>query len=73
MGQIRVSFGEVMALSGRTRSQMEYCLRKLGPAVRPERVGFCLFFSPADVSVILRALAQIKTPKRFLPKQGLSA
>ena len=51
------SFNELVALSGKTRRQVDWARMMLGTAIRPQRVGTCYFFSSEDVRLILDRLA----------------
>jgi hypothetical protein len=48
---------EVLKLAGITRRQLDNMRARLGPILRPTRIGCMLLFDPADVRTIMAARA----------------
>jgi len=72
MGNARISHGELRALTGKTRMQIDYCIQRFCPFVVPENVGGQYFFSPAQVTAVIQALSKVTPQKPHRRKERLA-
>ena len=60
-----IPYPELLRRTEATRHQIDWIRKRYGALVRPQRIGWALFFDPSSVQVVNALMAKARGEKHF--------